>query len=65
MDTFEAVMMIEGDDDATPEQLIAAWQLLIDTGMVWQLQGFYGRTAAQLIEQGFCHTATTTTEKEA
>ena len=61
MDTFEAVMMIEGDAEATPEQLLSAWQLLIDTGTAWTLQGFYGRTAHALIEQGFCHTAVPTT----
>lgn len=37
----------------TPEQ-IAAWQRLIDSGVVWQLQGYFGRTAAALIENGEC-----------
>jgi hypothetical protein len=27
----------------------------IDRGWVWQLQGFYGRTARAMIEQGYCH----------
>ena len=25
----------------------------IKSGLVWELQGFYGRTAAQLIEDGY------------
>ena len=33
---------------------IQAWQHLIDTGACWTLQGFYGRTARDLIEQGIC-----------
>lgn len=33
---------------------IAAWQHLIDTGLAWKLQGWFGRTAARLIENGTC-----------
>ena len=33
---------------------IQAWQYLIDTGACWTLQGFYGRNAQALIEQGIC-----------
>jgi hypothetical protein len=56
MDTFTAVMIAEGIDEAeSEEQAIDAWQHLIDTGLAWQLQGSFGRTAQALIEQGICH----------
>jgi len=55
MDNFEAVMICEGNEDSDEETTIAAWQHLIDTKMAWSLQGFFGRTAASLIEQGVCH----------
>lgn len=43
----------ELDDDDT----IFLFQRLIDSGLVWKLQGTYGRTAARLIDQGLCHKA--------
>tara|TARA_Y100000593_G_scaffold78787_1_gene146417 strand:+ start:67 stop:243 length:177 start_codon:yes stop_codon:yes gene_type:complete len=54
MENFEAVMIAEGIESATEEEQIEAWQHLIDTGLAWSLQGCFGRTASQLIEQGIC-----------
>ena len=55
MDSYTAVGLAEGFIEAeSEEQVIEAWQYLIDTGMAWKLQGFFGRTAASLIEQGVC-----------
>ena len=52
-DVVGFVMDFEGgmlDDD----DIIKGFQYLIDTGMAWQLQGMYGRTAARLIDAGYC-----------
>jgi len=55
MNTFTAVGIAEGFVEAdSEEQVIQAWQYLIDTGLVWQLQGWFGRTAAHLIGEGIC-----------
>lgn len=39
-------------ENATPEETLAAWGYLIETGTCWQLQGWYGRSASSLIERG-------------
>jgi len=54
MDPFTATGIAEGFIEAdSEEQVIEAWQTLVDTGLAWQLQGWFGRTAQQLINQGF------------
>jgi hypothetical protein len=62
LDIFTATMLAEGcydlagydADEVTEELQVEAWQLLIDTGVVWQLQGSFGRMAAAMIEEGVC-----------
>jgi len=51
-DLLDLVSIVEGIEDCSIDQQLAAWQQLIDTGMINHLQGWYGRTARQLIEQG-------------
>jgi len=54
MDSYTATGIAEGFIEAdSEEQVIEAWQTLVDTGLAWQLQGWFGRTAQQLINQGF------------
>jgi hypothetical protein len=48
LDAILAFEQGELDEDGVVE----LFQHLVDTGLAWQLQGFYGRTAADLIEAG-------------
>ena len=53
INSFNTVGIAEGFIEAeSEEQVIEAWQFLVDSGLAWQLQGWFGRTASQLIEQG-------------
>ena len=54
---YDAIAACEGFDgiEHTEEELLSAWQFLIDTNMVWTLQGWFGRTAKDLIDRGLCH----------
>jgi len=55
MSDFEAIGIAEGFvEHELPEEYFKAWQHLIDTGLVWSLQGWFGRRAMDLIEQGLC-----------
>jgi hypothetical protein len=55
MDNYKAVGLAEGFEEGTEEEVIEAWQYLVDTGLVWKLQGIFGRQAAALIEAGIIH----------
>jgi hypothetical protein len=36
------------------EEVVEGFQQLIDSGLAWQLQGAYGKTATDLIDSGYC-----------
>jgi hypothetical protein len=52
MKNFDAVGLAEGWIEGSEEEILEAWQHLVDTGLAWSLQGWFGRTACHLIEQG-------------
>jgi hypothetical protein len=53
MDSYQAVGLAEGFIEAeSEEQVLEAWQYLHDTRLGYGLQGFFGRTIRQLINEG-------------
>ena len=59
MTLYLACAIAEGfceGEGATEELQIEAWQWLYDESHVWTLQGWYGRTARDLIEMGIIKT---------
>lgn len=53
MDSYNAVGLAEGFIEAkSEEQVIEAWQYLHDTRIGYGLQGFFGRTLQQLLDEG-------------
>ena len=54
MTTIDAIDIIDGFVAGSAQDIIHAYQYLIDTGIVWNLQGRYGRQARHLIEIGLC-----------
>ncbi len=56
MDVYTAVGIVEGFESAkSEEQVLEAWQFLVDSGIVWQLQERFGRQAQHLIEAGLIY----------
>jgi len=55
MTTYDAVMIAEGVYPGDTDQLQEAWQIIVDSGLAWSLQGWFGRRAMDLIEEGLCN----------
>lgn len=56
-DAVGFIMDYESGNLESGQDMIDGFQELINSGLAWQLQGSYGRTARSLIEQGLCHRA--------
>ena len=67
MTSYLATAIAEGfgeGEGASREEQIEAWQYLVDTGLAWSLQGWFGRTATDLIRQGVIHAKDSKTKDE-
>lgn len=51
MNGVDAIIAYE-NGDLSREQTLALFQMLVDTGVAWQLQGSYGREAKALLKAG-------------
>ena len=51
MDQISKMIAFE-QGELNEEDTIQLFQELVDSGLVWKLQGFYGRTAMELIGRG-------------
>ena len=55
MTPMKATAIAEGwDEPADRDEYLAAWQYLINTGLAWRLQGWFGRAADDMIAAGVC-----------
>ena len=52
MDDFRAVGLAEGWIHGDDDDMIEAWQYLHSTGLAYKLQGWFGRTAQELLKSG-------------
>ncbi len=58
MTPYLATAIAEGfceGEGASREEQIEAWQYLVDSGLAWKLQGWFGRTATALLQAGILH----------
>ena len=53
MSTYEAIGLADGFIEAESEEHFnQAWQYLHDTGLAYRMQGWFGRMAQAMIEEG-------------
>ena len=52
LNSYRAVALAEGFEEGSQDEVIQAWQYFHDSGLAYQLQGWFGRTATSLIEEG-------------
>lgn len=64
-EVLQALLLCEGETEPNPalspeeqeREVLQAWQLLVDSGIVWTLQGWFGRRAYALLEAGLLRPA--------
>lgn len=53
-DIYNFCVRWENDELEDEDELVRGFQVLINNGMAWTLQGRYGRMAVYLINLGYC-----------
>ena len=64
MNTVDGINRYESGQMEEEEQ-VEFFQHLVDTGVVWSLQGHYGRTASWMINEGLVQVGKEREEKQA
>ena len=67
LDAYTAVSIAEGwggNEDATEEEQLEAWQYLHNTGLAYELQGWFGRMARALLAEGLIMNSPSGAERE-
>lgn len=59
MNSYNATGLAEGfvepsseKEEEKEKEILSAWQWLVDTGQVWHLQGWFGRNANAMLDEG-------------
>jgi len=53
MNDYEAIGLAEGFIEGSEKEIMEAWQYLHTTGLAYKLQGWFGRTAQDLLKSGY------------
>lgn len=53
MSQIEKIVAYE-NGELSDQEIVDLFQELIDSGLVWKLQGHYGRVAKTLLNNGYC-----------
>ena len=54
MTVVEKIIAYENGEMEDEREIVEFFQEIIDSGLIWQLQGHYQRTAKSLIDAGLC-----------
>lgn len=52
MTSIRAIQLIKGQEEGSANDILEAWQYAYDTGMIYRMEGWYGRKMLSLINAG-------------
>jgi hypothetical protein len=50
--SMSQMFQLTWNDPESDEEALAFWQKMVDTGFAWKLEGWFGRQAMAMIEEG-------------